>query len=425
VTAESAQKSVENAFDAVGEGGFFKVLTRDDRGRLQYLDTIHSGDIAAGNVEESLKDMYGGGRFSLIPVSGDGKKVASGFDVSILGDSKIKSKRKNDENGTAIRSTSASKELEEIRQQLKAMQEKEREDRLIEKLSAKLDEIKEAVRDGGGRKDIVDSVLANLPQVVTGLGGLRAKQESAADLLEKLSATVRNLENSRPAFDPVSQVTQLSDVIFTIAERAGASRPPVTVGGQGSGFGSSFIRTLIDELERRFSRASLASPQQTPGQPLQQAGSGFAGLAQPATEPTTQTMITLESLGINPIAQLFEMLSKQEDPERVAALAVYIADMLLNFSDPASKVFAYAQQFLWNPGRWFDEAVNKYLPGLRADAEYTSRLREALIKEIDRYNEREEPQEPGSAGTEGQPKPQTEHNDIEGNDQKAEEEIPA
>ena len=387
---EKADKNMDKAFALPDEAASLRVFRRSDRGQLKILDVLSlSGVPNADELISVLQDRWGGGRYYILPTI-NGRKAGDGFAMEFDNPAKETPRKKattdaEGRRGSATRQRDS--ELEQVKEQLRQLEEKEREDRLFERLRA---EIRQATPKSNPAAQVMESLLSNFPQVVTGLAGIVGNRESAADMLEKISAIWKNIEGSMPKpVEPVEQAKALADLIFNVAGRA--QMPPVTASGSAGG---SFLANFLNELARKLGwlGAAQAGPLGMPqlGQGIGAQAPGFAGIpttaGATASRPGGQAAanLTLEALGCQPIQKLRSMIAEREDPERVAAIAVHFLDFLFGFSDQASPIMNYIRSFLWNPAAAFDQ-ISEHVPELRADQEYTAKLKEAIVKEVNAY----------------------------------------
>ena len=417
-----SDKLMEKAFESLpGEDGGFRVLRRDDRGQLKMLDVLPRDSVP--NPDEllsSLQEKWGGGRYYVIPTK-DGKKAGEGFGVEF--DSEPKKTKKNaDDSSGQKRGGKRTEEVAQLRDELRELKEKDREDRLLESIRG---EIEKAVkRDGSG--EVMGAVLKNLPQIVAGVSGLFGNRESAADMLEKISTILKNVESSMPQTDPIKQAKDMAELIFTIGNQ---SRAPVSTTGTGQQTGgglSSFIASIIGEIEKRYlGGMAAASAAGGPVPALAPTGPGFAGspaasreqtsfdgFAHGAKEQQTPTQepppidqsqkilpgFDMKALGIDPETRLRELLASRDDPEKAGEVIVYLLNFVRTFAVPDSPIATYIESFFDNPGMMFDQMA-PLVPELRgASAEYLSDLRAAIIEEVEAYaRERAEQTAPPAA----------------------------
>lgn len=403
------EKLMEKAFESLaGEEGAFRVLRRDDRGQLKMLDVLPRDSVLnPDDLMSVLQERWGGGRYHVVPTK-NGKKFGVGFGIEFDGQPK-KTKKTADDNAGEKRTrkrTETDKEVAQLRDELRELKEKDREDRLLERVRQ---EIEKGVgkRDGSG--EVIDAIFKNFPEIVAGLSGLLGSRESASDMLEKISTIWKNVESSMPQVDPVEQVKGMAEVIFTIVNQS--SRAPVSTTGstQTGGAFSNFVAGVIAELEKRY-LGGMAAPAAGGGPvaALASGGSGFAGsppassqetgsggiggfpggaTQQPATEQPQDILagFDMKSLGVDPEARLRNLLASREDPENVAEVAVYLLNFVGTFAVPDSPIGIYIQNFFANPGMMFDQAA-PMIPELHGASEkYLSDLRGAIITEVQAY----------------------------------------
>ena len=404
------QSRLEKVFKLPGESTSLNVFTRDEKGRLQYLDSIPLSDVTASTLLDAIKERYGGGRFQIVPMGGD-KKVGEAFEVSVHGESKLARKKTPDDSESGQKRTGKQTEIQktvaELREELRELREGTRDDRLLERVR---EEIEKAVgkRDGSG--EVVESILKNLPQVVAGVSGLLGNRESASDMLEKISTIWRNVESSMPQTDPIEQAKSMAELIFTIVNQA---KPPVSATGAahtGGGW-TSFLGSVFTEIEKRY-LGGLMAPTAGGGPALAPTGPGFAGspaespqqtgfgglpgaakeqkaaTEQPAKTDQPQNILAgfdMKSFGVDPEAQLRELLASRHDPADVGEVIAYLLNFVRTFAVPDSPIAMYIQTFFDNPGMTFDQ-VAPLIPELRgASSKYLSDLRAAIVDEVEAY----------------------------------------
>jgi len=335
-------------------------------------------------------------------------------------DSEPKSQKKKASNieddsadkGSGKKKSQVQTELEEVKQQLRVLQEKDREDKLIERLRA---EVLSAIpKSDGAQAKLVNGILSNFPAVVTGLSGIIGSKETAADLLEKVTTIWTNIEGSMPRSpDPVQQAKALAELLFSLVDRV--KPPPVQTGGSSSGL-ASFVSSFVDQLGRKYLEGQGQPVQALPGmqpqlQPVQ--GAGFSGIpAQNTGQATTQgpppevrgqapqgkqaarkkngvNVATLfQSIGVDPVAKLRAMVKGQADPEEIADAVVYVFEFVGNFIPPDSPFSPYITGFIDNPEQYFGKAcasIPELLELAQQDPEYLARLRAAIIERVQQY----------------------------------------
>jgi hypothetical protein len=398
--ADPGITSLDKIFALPSEDTILKIFARDNSGRLTYIDSIALADVDLETFEDRVKETAGGGRFHVVPYR-RGNRAAPGLDLRIDAPRK---NRRSKEDQSVSRSKRANdetvKELEEFKRRVAAMEDEKREDRLIQAFKQEFGGLREQLRtNDGSRRDVLDSVLANLPQVIEGFGGLRSK-ESSAEQLERLSTTIRNLQQAIPqAPDPMESVNQITDLIFRIAQ---ANKPPPTVTGQPGrgGFMAGFLANLLGEIDRRLGGgngiAAGASPGVLPqgmpaaglaGMPAQQGG-GFSGIDQggtgPPTSPLNLSLFNFQALGIDPLRRIREMIAQRAEPTELANMIVATLDFVMGFSPPNSPIIAHIRGFMLDPGEGFDK-IAPHVPELQGDSEYIERLRSAVIAAVAQY----------------------------------------
>ncbi len=431
-TAEAMQSRLEKVFKLPGESTSLNVFTRDDKGRLQYLDSIPLSDVTASTLLDVIKEGYGGGRFQIVPMGGD-KKAGESFEVSVHGESKLTRKKTPDDSESgqkrSTKRTETDKEVAELREELLFHRVRE--------------EIQKAVGTRNGSGEVVESILKNLPQIVAGVSGLFGNRESASDMLEKISTIWRNVESSMPQSDPIEQAKSMAELIFSIVNQA---KPPVsTTGAAHTGGGwSSFLASVFTEIEKRYlgaMPAMSAGGGAVPG--LASAGPGFAGSPGASSQengPSEKTgssviggfpggvrdgfpgevrdeqtgteqppnivggfnmkSFDMKSMGVDPQARLQEMLLSRADAEDVAEHVVYLLNFVGTFAVPDSPMSTYMKTFFAHPGLMFDQ-VAPLIPELQgASAQYLSDLRDAIVEEVEVYarNAREQTGKTAAAG---------------------------
>lgn len=428
--AEAAERDAKNAFDAAGAGGSFKVMHRNERGRLQYLNTIPASDLTHGNVEDVLKDLYGAGRFLVLPVNEDGRKSADGFEVDIYGDSKLKKKSRSSDNQVTRRSSAAvdevKKELDETKRQLAGIQQQEREDRIVSTLRGEIQELRRSLEDSR-RPNAFDSIIGNLDKVAMAVANFN-NRETPAQMMQAVAQMVVSLKEVAGP-DETERLAKLAELYSQMAQ---SIRPPVqtvgAVGGSGwTGGTGQFLGSFVAGYERygggalsKFLRGATGTPgpgAASAGQLLSQvpAGSmpanivegGFSGAPQqtaqtpegqpqPQAETRAQKEIenalqnpTFAGLGVTPIILVRKMLASRHDPVEVGEVIVKSIEFMSNFVHPSSLVGGYIGQFCAYPASTFDKAVG-FVPELsNASDEYLTELRSSVIGEVDNLMRRE------------------------------------
>jgi len=235
---------MEKAFELPEDSASLRIFRRNDKGQLKILDVLSRS--AVPNSDELIsvvQDRWGGGRYYILPTVG-GKKAGEGFPLEFDGPVKPSKKNQRSSDSNDSGKTGRNKELDEVKEQLRELQEKEREDRLFERLR---DEVKAAIPKSDGTREAFNSMLANLPQIVTAASSLMGTKESASDMLEKISSIWRNIETSMPKLpDPVAQAREMASLIFEVVNQ---SRPPAVATGTGA---SSFWSAFLAELAQKF-----------------------------------------------------------------------------------------------------------------------------------------------------------------------------
>jgi len=388
---ERADKNMEKAFELPQESAAMRIFRRNDRGQLKILDVLSLSTVS--NPDELisiLQDRWGGGQYYILPTV-SGRKAGDGFSLEFDGQPKEVRKEKVGDEGNrgGGRKTDKDKELEELRQRIRDMEQKEREDHLVERVR---EEIQAVIPKSSASKDLMESLLSNFPQVVTGLAGIVGNRESASDMLEKISSIWRNIETSMPKLpDPVEQAKAMAELIFNIVNQ---SRPPVvtSTGAASGGFWASFLDQLA-QLAQKFTGWTPAQQLQQPTAPVfaqVQPSGGFSGIPQQAAAPQGQpagaiSALSLATLVEDPVARLREMLRLRYDPDDIAQIVVYLIDFIGSFSRPGNPYLGYINGFLADPEAGFDRIV-PYIPELHgADPQYVARLRNSIIEAVEDY----------------------------------------
>jgi len=394
---ERVDRDMESAF-SLSDAASLRVFRRDDRGQLKILDVLTLN--AVPNSDElisTIQERWGGGRYYVLPTI-DGKKASDGFPLEFDGPPKQAKKQRNSDDESSGGKSVRNKELEELRDKIKELEKLKEEDRLIQRVR---EEIKAAIPQSSGSKEVISSLVSGLPQLitglVTGLAGIMGNKESASDMLEKISSIWRNVQSSMPEMpNPVAMAREMASLIFDLVNQA---RPPAV---STSGTGASFWATLLAELGRQFAQPGgfPGTTQQTPqigqGTPatalagIQQQGGGFSGIPQQTAAPQGQPSgaisgFTLATLVEDPIARVREMLKFRDDPDEIARVVVYLFDFVSGFSRPASPYMGYISNFLAAPAVGFDRII-PHIPELKgADPHYVARLRNSIVKAVEDY----------------------------------------
>ena len=432
-TAEEAQRQVERSLDAAGSATSFKVMSRDDRGRLQYLTSVPAADFSAGSVEETLKDLYGGGRFFVLPLNEGGRKCAEGFEVSVYGESKLKKKQRNSQGESGKRTSGAmdemKKELEEAKRQIAEMQQQEREEKIVSELRGEIQDLRKSVEESK-RPNMLDSVIANVDKVALAFSNL-SNRETPAQMMQAMSQVIANLKEVAGP-DETERLRKLAEVYSQMAESQ--AKPPVTTGpmeaAQGwKGGAGEFIGSMMAAFDMytggKLSQAmgsggmpTLRSPakQQVaqvgagpPGQPVGSA-QGFSGVPTGGAGQQTidLTKLDLTSLGVDPVGQIRRMLSAREPVDQVAEKIVYLVDFLATFCDPRTPLMQYIIYFVNYPRETLDQYMH-LIPELKgAPEKYVQDLTYTIIPSMENYlrQEVERQRQASAAAAEGAGKPE-------------------